>query len=282
MVMRGFDISNYQAGLDIISANPDFVIVKATEGIGFTDPTCDKFVQKCLSNDIPFGFYHFARSNNACEEANYFYQETQNYVNLGIPILDFEVLNSNEWLETWCKTYYELSNVYPWIYMNSDYINNRGYGTEWLKKNCGLWLAGYPTTYTTYPDNSTPPYNHEEWLLAAWQFTSNLAINGFSIDGDFFYGDINAWNAYAKTSSNTNKTVLQLATETIYGQYGNGVDRKVALGNEYDNVQNFINELYKKAYKVIRGDYGNGADRRAALGNEYDIIQYIVNNIIQG
>ena len=287
-VLKGIDISGWQEGFNLADARPDFVIVKATEGLGFTDRCCDGFVQEAIRLDIPFGYYHFARSNDAAKEATFFYDQTRGYVGKGIPILDFEVPNGNDWLETWCKTFYGLSGVRPWVYTNSDYINNRGYGTPWVKSNCGLWLAGYPRAYTSYPSPDCP-YRHAGWTLAAWQFTSSLAMGGMSVDGDFFYGDRKAWNAYAGNDGIGDSsdgmvpgpTLLELATDVIKGRYGNGTVRRAALGSRYDEVQAKINDLYAKANNVIKGKYGNGTARRNVLGDEYGIVQYIVNNMLK-
>lgn len=287
-VMKGIDISGWQEGFDLAAAKPDFVIVKATEGLGFVDSCCDGFVQEAIRLDIPFGYYHFARLNYPDTEARYFYDNTKGYVGKGIPILDFEVHNSNSWLETWCKTFYQLSGVRPWVYMNSNFINNYGYGTPWVKANCGLWLAGYPRAYTEYP-GSDCPYRHDGWTLAAWQFTNSLAMDGMQIDGDFFYGDRKAWDAYAGIDGTGDSsdgmvpgpTLLELAADVIKGKYGNGTDRRAALGSRYDEVQAKINDLYAEANNVIKGRYGNGTDRRNALGDEYGIVQYIVNNMLK-
>ena len=278
-VLRGIDISNWQAGFDISAAHPGFVIAKATEGTTYVDRCCDGFVQDCIKHDIPFGFYHFARFNGAAAEAKFFYENTRGYIGKGIPVLDFEVPNSNSWLETWCKTYHDLAGIYPWVYMSSDYLNNRGYGTPWVKSNCGLWLAGYPRAYTSYPGPDCP-YRHAGWTLAAWQFTSSLAMGGMSVDGDFFYGDRTAWDRYVG-SGQDNASVLDLASATIKGEYGIGAARRAALGSHYDEVQSKVNDLYAKANKVIKGSYGNGVDRRNALGDEYDIVQYIVDNMLK-
>lgn len=278
-VLRGIDISNWQRGFDISAAQPGFVIAKATEGTTYVDRCCDGFIQDCIKHDIPFGFYHFARSNDAAAEARFFYENTRGYIGKGIPVLDFEVPNSNSWLETWCKTFYGLSGVRPWVYTSSDYVNNRGYGTPWVKSNCDLWLAGYPRAYTSYPSHVCP-YRHAGWTLAAWQFTSSLAMGGMSVDGDFFYGDRTAWDRYVG-SGQDNASVLDLASATIKGEYGIGAARRAALGSRYDEVQAKVNDLYAKANKVIKGSYGNGVDRRNALGDEYDIVQYIVNNMLK-
>lgn len=287
-VLKGIDISSWQKGFDLADASPDFVIVKATEGLNIVDECCDGFVQEAIRLDIPFGYYHFARSNDPAAEAKYFYSNTRGYVGKGIPILDFEVPNPNSWIEVWCKTFYQLSGIKPWFYTYSDYINSQGYGTPWVKANCGLWLAGYPMAYTGYPGPDCP-YRHDGWTLAAWQFTSSLAMGGMTIDGDFFYGGRKAWNAYAGTDGTGDSsdgmvpgpTLLELAADVIKGKYGNGADRRAALGSRYDEVQAKINDLYAEANNVIKGRYGNGADRRAALGDEYGIVQYIVNNMLK-
>ena len=289
-VLKGIDISNWQAGFDISAARPGFVIAKATEGTTYVDRYCDGFIQECLKLDIPFGFYHFARFNDAAAEAKFFFENTKGYIGKGIPVLDFEVPNSNSWLETWCKTYHDLSGIYPWVYMNADYINNRGYGTDWVKSNCGLWLAGYPKSYTDYP-NVDCPYAHTGWTLAAWQFTSSLAMGGMSIDGDYFYGDRRAWNAYAGISGDSGSngvgnglesySTLDLASAVIKGSYGVGADRRKALGSRYDEVQAKVNDIYAKANAVIKGSYDNGAARRQKLGAEYEIVQFVVNDILK-
>ena len=278
-VLKGIDISSHQKGFSLSATNPDFVIVKATEGLGLVDKYCDGFVQDALRLNIPFGYYHFARSNDPAKEAAYFYDNTKNYVGKGIPILDFEVPNTNSWIEVWCKTFYQLSSIKPWFYTYSDYINNQGYGTPWVKANCGLWLAGYPRAYTSYPGPDCP-YRHAGWTLAAWQFTSSLAMGGMSVDGDFFYGDRTAWDKYVG-SGQDNASVLDLASATIKGEYGIGAARRAALGSRYDEVQAKVNDLYAKANKVIKGKYGNGTARRNVLGDEYGIVQYIVNNMLK-
>ena len=287
-VLKGIDISNHQKGFSLSATNPDFVIVKATEGLGFVDKYCDGFVQDAIRLDIPFGYYHFARSNDPGKEATYFYENTKNYVGKGIPILDFEVPNPNSWIEVWCKTFYQLSGIKPWFYTYDDYINNQGYGTPWIKANCGLWLAGYPRAYTSYPSPNCP-YKHNGWTLAAWQFTGSLAMGGMPVDGDFFYGDRRAWNAYAGIDGTGDSsdgmvpgpTLLELAADVIKGKYGNGADRRAALGSRYDEVQAKVNDLYAKANKVSKGRYGNGAARRQKLGAEYEIVQYVVNDILK-
>lgn len=84
------------------------------------------------------------------------------------------------------------------------------------------------------------------------------------------------------------KSTDELAREVIEGKYGNGEDRKRALGDRYSEVQTRVNEILAPVpqpqvdildlvKKTIRGDFGNGEDRRNALGSNYDEVQNQVN-----
>ena len=86
-----------------------------------------------------------------------------------------------------------------------------------------------------------------------------------------------------------------LAQAVIRGDYGNGDDRRAALGSTYDAVQARVNEILGAggsdggsggadidalARAVIRGEYGNGEERRSRLGSLYDAVQARVNEIL--
>lgn len=86
-----------------------------------------------------------------------------------------------------------------------------------------------------------------------------------------------------------------LAQAVIRGDYGNGDDRRAALGSTYDAVQARVNEILGAggsdggsggadidalARAVIRGEYGNGEERKSRLGSLYDAVQARVNEIL--
>ena len=87
-----------------------------------------------------------------------------------------------------------------------------------------------------------------------------------------------------------------LAQAVIRGDYGNGDDRRAALGASYDAVQARVNEILGAgggssggsggadiealARAVIRGEYGNGEERRSRLGSLYYTVQARVNEIL--
>ena len=86
-----------------------------------------------------------------------------------------------------------------------------------------------------------------------------------------------------------------LARAVIRGDYGNGDDRRAALGASYDAVQARVNEILGAggsdggsggtdidalARAVIRGEYGNGEERRSRLWSLYDAVQARVNETL--
>ena len=288
MTMRGIDISNWQSGLQPSKLDIDFCICKATEGTYFTDKYCDSWVQDCIKNKIPFGFYHFAGKETAKSEAEYFVNECKGYFGKGIPVLDYEIDKSNnvKWCETWLKAVHDLTGVWPLIYISasrcSEYVNS------WIPDKCGLWVAGYPYTMSEWTYD-VMPYDVTPWDCAAiWQFTSQLIIHGYvgKLDGDIAYMDKNAWNKYVGTPlivAKPEKSIDDLVLETILGEYGTGKERQKMLGKNYNAVQKRINELYKIAYEVIDGKWGNGWNREQALsgaGYPSNTVQLIVNSIL--
>lgn len=197
-MLYGIDISNHQKGLTL--TDPSLLhIMKATEGTSFVDKYCDPWVQWCIANGSPWGFYHFMRPNGGVAEAEFFYRNTRNYFTHGVPILDFEDTRlSTADAESFVWRIHELSGVWPLVYANSDFINNRGYfKNSWVRDKCGLWLAGYPSRRVSWPADTRCPYGHDGWTLAMWQFTNCLSYGGYSVDGNVFYGDADTWGRYA-------------------------------------------------------------------------------------
>lgn len=210
-MLYGIDISNHQKGLQLSTSDADLYIMKATEGTDYVDRYCDPWVQWCIDNGKPWGFYHFMRPNGGVAEAEFFYTNTRNYFTHGVPILDFEDdrLTTSD-AESFIWRIHELSGVWPLVYTYSDFINEQGYfANSWVKEKCGLWLAGYPSRRVGWPDDTTCPYPHDGWTLAMWQFTNVLPFGGMSVDGDVFYGDAYAWDAYAM-GDNRKETVSDM------------------------------------------------------------------------
>lgn len=190
MTMQGYDVSNWQSGYstDWLISTSDFLVMKATEGLDFTDGYCDGWVQACRNAGHPWGFYHFARNNDAIAEADYFVDSTVNYFGEGIPVLDWEDGQSVAWVNVFVERVHERTGVWPWIYANPWRFQLGG-----VNENCGRWVASYPGG-TPSPD-ACPAADGVP--VCCWQYTST------PLDKNYFYGDIEAWRAYATGGKET-------------------------------------------------------------------------------
>ncbi len=253
--MRGVDVSNWQDGFNPVNHAIDFCIAKATEGIGYVDPCCDGFVQKCINANMLWGFYHFARENEPEKEAEFFFEACKNYFGHGIPILDYETSNySNvEWCERFIKRLHELSGIWCIIYLSASRCGE--YEGSWIPDKCGLWVAGYPMAYTEWTNDEMPYNTYPFRVVAMWQFTSSLEMSGWSLDGNIAYMDVEGWSKYAMCKSDQEhvdklppKSCEELAQEVIDGKWGDGWNRKNALDSAYgvgtyDHVQCIVNNM---------------------------------------
>ena len=126
----------------------------------------------------------------------------------------------------------------------------------------------------------------------------NYARNGITVDGylataraagnKYYY--IYRPSGQAQVSSSTaGKSIDQLVQETLAGKYGNGEQRKAALGNQYQAVMDVINGKTKTVEKtdeelakeVLAGKHGNGEERKRSLGSRYDVVQKKVEELLK-
>lgn len=285
MTMNGIDISMWQRDINLSAVKADFVIVKATEGIGYVDKSCDMLFQKALSLGKKLGFYHFARptaNNDPIREADFFYENCKGYFGKAIPILDWEAENKQNvaYAKAWLDRVYQRSGVKPVIYMSESVVNSYDWSSV-ANADYGLWVA-------KYRDNN-PDYNYNmanagtrprvKWwkFYCMWQWTSTGRLNGYSgnLDCNVFYGDGTTWDKYAGKSGTTQpvkpaqpvkKSNEEIANEVINGAWGNGEDRKKRLtdaGYNYTVVQAIVNKKMADKnqsvyYVVKRGDTLSG------------------------
>lgn len=199
------DVSSWQTGINVTTSGAQIVVAKATEGIGYVNPDCDRVVQDALAAGQGVGVYHFAHTeNNALSEANYFIDNTRGYIGKGIvPILDWEPSApwDTGWALTWLKTVQAAWGTKPIIYMNQSTENSYDWSNV-VAGDYGLWIAAYTLGYTPIygfnPPAAQPTLYH--WPFAvAWQYTSTGYVGdwGGALDLSVVYGDLNTWYAYA-------------------------------------------------------------------------------------
>lgn len=199
------DVSSWQTGINVTTSGAQVVVAKATEGVGYVSPDCDRVVQDALAAGQGVGVYHFAHTeNDARREAQYFIDNTRGYVGKGIvPILDWEPSApwNTGWALTWLQTVEAAWNTKPIIYMNQSTENAYDWSAV-VAGNYGLWIAAYTLGYTPVygfnPPSAQPALYH--WPFAvAWQYTSTGYVGdwGGALDLSVIYGDLNTWYAYA-------------------------------------------------------------------------------------
>lgn len=243
MSLFGTDQSKWQANQ---VTEGSFILVKATEGCGYVDPTCDAKYQLNKQAGKLLGVYHYARpdlGNTPEAEAQYFVDNIRGYIGEAIMVLDWESANKWDvnWAKRWLDKVKDLTGIKPMIYMSSSVT----FAYDWssvVAGDYGLWVANYGNNDGT--NHGCPGVGY--WgIVAMHQYTSN------PLDKDEFFGDENTWRAYAGANGSkptpvpTRKSNEEIADEVIAGKWGNGQDRKnrlSAAGYDYRAIQDIVNK----------------------------------------
>lgn len=204
--MNGIDVSNWQRGIDVTQMQDvEFVIAKATEGVGYVNPDCDRVYHDAKESGKKTGVYHFARKGDAIAQAKYFVDHISGYVGQSVLVLDYESSAVDQgvgWAKDWLDAVYNMTGVKPVIYMSNSVVHK--YDWSEVAKNYSLWNAGYPLGYNTiYGFVDTPPMRYDLGVFSdntsLYQYTSSGRLNGWTgnLDLDLFYGDVADWDALA-------------------------------------------------------------------------------------
>ena len=202
--MNGIDVSNWQSGINISAMNVDFVVVKATEGSGYTSPSFTRQANDTLNSGKKLGVYHYmSYMTPAKQQAEYFVNKVKPYLNKAVLVLDFEgtaVYRGVSFALEFLRTVESMTGVKPMIYMSQSVAASHDW-TSAINNDYALWVARYPLGNTTTGFRNDLSYgNLGYWDSAAmFQYTSHGRISGYSgyLDLDIFYGDESQWDAYA-------------------------------------------------------------------------------------
>ncbi len=191
--IHGIDVSKYQSAIAweevkamrVKHIQIGFAFIKATEGIGNTDPRFGRNWRKAKEAGICRGAYHFfIASKDGRMQAENFIKRVDLEPGDLPPVLDIEQMNgataaelrkeAKRWLET-AEAYY---NVRPIIYTNVDFYN-RVLGSEF--DSYPLWVAHY------YEPEQ--PRIKRGWVF--WQHSDEGRVNGIvpKVDFNVFNGD---------------------------------------------------------------------------------------------
>lgn len=215
MTMNGIDISSWQSGINLDIVPCDFVICKATQGVGYVNPDCDRAYQQAKKAGKCLGVYHYASGNDAVAEAEFFLKNIQGYIGEAILVLDWESAQNANFGKcdfTWCKTWLDYvtvkTGVKPMLYISASLMSKfNGIG------DYGLWIAQYPNYVPTGYQET--PWNEGAYACAIRQYSSTGRLSGYNgnLDLNKFYGDKAAWMKYAKGSNKGTGTTETPKTE---------------------------------------------------------------------
>lgn len=200
MTLSGIDISHHN--YSVLKAEGfsklydravlGFVIMKATEGVSFSDPRFPEYIRHIgeanIMNDfVQVGAYHYARpENNAPEaEARHFVEAVGKYAGHMLYALDvegraLEMPDIDAWSLKWLQEIWRLTGVKPLIYLQRSALKKF---PAVAGSDTGLWLASW---------TKTKPKDCQPWpFMAIWQ------NNGYNIDTDYFFGSPKQWLKYA-------------------------------------------------------------------------------------
>ncbi|MEG0693340.1 MAG: GH25 family lysozyme [Oscillospiraceae bacterium] len=189
----------HQAGIDVASVPADFVIIKATEGTGYTDPQFHNHVEKAIAAGKRIGLYHFARNdlaNTASAEADWFISVVKNFIGKAVLALDWEApanISDVAYAKAWLDRVYEQTGIRPLIYMSQSPANAYNWA-DVVAGNYGLWVANYGPN-----DGNQHDISIKHWgVTAIHQYTSVGRLPGYggNLDLNVFNGDGLAWDKY--------------------------------------------------------------------------------------
>lgn len=201
--LQGIDVSSWQPGWVTSSAQADFAIVKATQGVSYVSPTMRQQADGALASGKKLGFYHYASGGDCRAEADFFVGTVRPWLRRAVLALDWESNQNTSWGDPAWSTCFvqrvkETTGVTPMVYVQASAVwqvaGARAAGA-------GLWLARYANMAPT-------GYQQQPWLLgqqgeAMLQYSSNGRIPGYSgpLDLSIFMGSREQWDRYASPSS---------------------------------------------------------------------------------
>lgn len=193
--MQFVDVSGFQPTIDWHAYKQwsNCAAMKATEGVGYTDPTFATHRNGALSAGIDsLLLYHFARpdlGNTPEAEANWMHQVVGAVRQNDLLVLDFEVSAPQataDWAYRFLARLEQIAGVRPAIYASTSYIQARLQDSRIARYP--LWLANW-----TFNANVHPPCPPPWASYIALQYTDNAtAIPGVpgTVDANIFLGGL--------------------------------------------------------------------------------------------
>ena len=207
MSLFGIDVSGYQPSGISTMVPADFVIAKATEGVGYVSSTCVAQLNGALNSGKRAGFYHFISMDDPIVQADFFCRQTAGFFWRGVQFLDWEGAGMGlgaSGARTFVDRVRSNMGVLPPIYMSLSPASQAQYKAL---IDAGLWVA-YGANYTTPQGYEGAPASSSSGVFPSAlmrQFTSAGRLPGYggNLDLDVFYGDKALWDHIARGSTPT-------------------------------------------------------------------------------
>lgn len=251
--MFGIDVSQHNGVIawDKVKNQIDFAILRlgwiGNKENHTLDTKFERNYSECKRLGIPVGVYLYNYCNNtetAKSGANWT-MKMLNGKNIDLPVYidmeDVSIKNLGRNILTDIAIAFnsviESSGLWAGVYANLDWFNNY-LNKDIIKNKYTTWIAHY----TSGTDKHKGEYD-------IWQNSSEGKINGINgkVDTNYMYRNLMAeiGNIKQTNTSQTTKSIVDLAYEVIEGKYGDREYRKKALGSLYNEVQAKVNEILR-------------------------------------
>ena len=199
-VLNGIDISAYQTDIDIAAVNPDFVIVKVTEGVDYVNPAWKDQIRQAYDQNRPIGVYHYVDGSGAAAEADHFVSTVADWNGYVMWCVDWEQGDNSAWGSTAYLTEFieavKARNGGKWIML---YASAAVYPHDVAAAcNTGKWIAQYADMNPHGWDDA--PWTDGTWTARIHQYTGTGRVAGYGgdLDLDLFHGTADDFRAYYK------------------------------------------------------------------------------------
>ncbi|MED1850367.1 glycoside hydrolase family 25 protein [Brevibacillus borstelensis] len=198
--IRLIDVSHHQGVIDWPKVAADGIkgaFIKATEGVGYTDPRFLQNAKGAAAAGLQVGFYHYCRpetGNTPAAEAEWFAKSVKG-LSAALPyVLDVEGAASNlggakltQWVQQWLSEVERLTEHRVMIYT----------GASFAKTYLGKELAKWPLWIAHYGVNQ--PMSNPTWeRWSVFQYASNGAVNGIKGNVDMNEMEVSFWEECTK------------------------------------------------------------------------------------
>jgi lysozyme len=189
------DLSHHNQNLDFPTVKSEGgilgIIHKATQGLGFQDPTYESNRAKALESELLWGAYHFGTGGDGVQQASYFLDFVQPDPHT-LLVLDLEANAQGpsmtlEEARAFVTHVHDLTGLWPGLYSGHYIKDLLGTNQDPILANCWFWLSQYGPT-------AVVPVTWKTWTM--WQYTDGAlgpephSVPGAGLcDRDKFNGD---------------------------------------------------------------------------------------------